>query len=100
MVFGAESAISIAGLVGTVEGLRAGLRSRGSDLIVLRGPLDERLPELAAVVGAQQIVTEVEVEFRHAARARMLPSVQQGFGAGKRSVCGGPFHVATGNTIV
>ena len=56
-----------AGLVGTVQGLRAGLRSRGSDLVVLRGPLEERLPELAAAVSAQRVVTEAEVEFRHAA---------------------------------
>ncbi len=68
-----------AGLVGTVEGLRAGLRSRGSDLVVLRGPLEERLPELAAAVGAARIVTEDEVEFRRAPSV-YASSQLQGFG--------------------
>lgn len=58
-----------AGLVGTVQGLRDGLRSQGSDLIVLRGPLEQQLPALAAAVGAQRIVTEDEVEYRHVRRS-------------------------------
>ena len=58
-----------AGLVGTVQGLRDGLRTRGSELLVLRGPLEERLPALAAAVGAARIVTEDEVEYRHDSRS-------------------------------
>ena len=94
-VFEAKRTTRIAGLVVTVEGLRAGLRSRGSDLVVLRGPLEERLPELAAAFGAARIVTEDEVEFRcdsclHAsiatARLRLL----------EMSIRGGPDQIGTG----
>ena len=53
-----------AGLVGTVQGLRDALRSRGSDLVIVRGTLEERVPALAASIGAQRVVTEDEVEYR------------------------------------
>ena len=76
---GSRRSNGCAGLVGTVEGLRAGLRSRGSDLIVLRGPLEEQLPELAAAVGAQRIVTEDEVEFRHVAAKPQTQTILVGF---------------------
>ena len=58
-----------------MQGLRDGLRARGADLVILRGPLEERLPELAAAVGAQRIVTEDEVEYRHAAVTQNLGPV-------------------------
>ena len=50
--------------MGTVRGLRDALQSRGSDLIVVRGAVEDRIPALAASVGAQRVVTEDEVEFR------------------------------------
>ena len=52
------------GLIAAVAGLRAELRQRGSDLVLLYGPVEVELPALAAALGATTVLAEDEVEYR------------------------------------
>ncbi|KAL0021846.1 hypothetical protein WJX77_007187 [Trebouxia sp. C0004] len=52
------------GLLGAVNALKQNLQELGSDLVVLHGPVESVLPDLANSLQASSIVLEEEIEYR------------------------------------
>lgn len=64
--------IPYAGLLGAVNALKQNLQELGSDLVVLHGPMESVLPDLANSLQASNIILEEEIEYRCAAAMAQL----------------------------
>jgi len=52
-------------LLGAVNALKQNLQELGSDLVILHGPMESVLPDLANSLQAASIILEEEVEYRY-----------------------------------
>lgn len=55
---------AVTGLLGAVKALKQGLQQLGSDLVVLWGPSEQQLPNLADQAQASTLILEEEIEYR------------------------------------
>lgn len=55
---------AVTGLLGAVKALKQGLQRLGSDLVILWGPPEQQLPNLADQTHASTLILEEEIEYR------------------------------------
>ena len=62
--FAPVACCAVTGLLGAVKALKQGLQQLGSDLVILWGPPEQQLPNLAVQVQGSTLVLEEEIEYR------------------------------------